>query len=254
MNQKGTIFCLTTELTIQTSFSVNNFEQPFYALYYFSLSESNKYINDYLTYLTSQELEHGRKYRFEISKNRFYLGRIATKLLIKKYSDRPVEKIIILKDENNKPFLKSFTNHNSLHFNLSHAEDAIIIAVSNNEVGVDIEQNRQFKYEILMNDVFTKKEISFIKKNHNPNQAFFLLWTRKEAFLKATGIGLTENLTGFEVLDGENIVDINIIKQGETFDIISFFPSADYVASFCKKRQGEAPKISFTKTSLQQIF
>lgn len=254
MNSKGIISCFTTRLTVQTCFSANTSEQQFNALYYFSLFENSKYINDYLKFLTPEELEQGSRYKFEVSRHRYYIGKIAAKLLIKKYANRPFEKIIILKGKNDKPYLKPFDNYSLVHFNLSHSDDAILIAISNKEVGVDIEQNRLFNYAVLMDTVFTKNEINFIKTHRNPNQAFFILWTRKEAFLKATGTGLTENLTGFEVLDGENILNIDNIKQDEQFDIVSFYPFKNYIAAFCQIRQIQSPKISFISTTLQEIL
>ncbi len=113
-------------------------------------------------------------------------------------------------DENGKPYFK---NHPDFHFNISHSEDIIAVAISSAPVGVDIEKLREVNLKIAERR-FTEKEKAFVKTNGD----FFYVWTRKEAFLKKTGQGLRQSLSSFCVLEDNNI---------------KTFKADDYIVSVC---------------------
>lgn len=100
-------------------------------------------------------------------------------------------------DENGKPYFKK---HPDFHFNISHSEDIIAVAMSSAPVGVDIEKLRDVNPKIAERH-FTEKEKSYVKTNAD----FFYVWTRKEAYLKKTGVGLRQSLSSFCVLEDNNI-------------------------------------------------
>lgn len=92
--------------------------------------------------------------------------------------------------ENGKPYL---AEHPDIHFNMSHCRNAVICALNDSPIGVDIERRRQAKDELIrhtMND----EEIGKIKDSDDKDFAFTKLWTRKEAFVKLTGLGIQDNL------------------------------------------------------------
>ena len=103
---------------------------------------------------------------------------------------------------------KPFIPGNTLSFNISHSKDMFAIAFSNaGEPGLDIEFIKSdFKFEAIINRYFSKKETKHIlnKPQDEALSTFYLYWTRKEAFLKSIGVGITENLSKTEVLDGKN--------------------------------------------------
>lgn len=103
----------------------------------------------------------------------------------------------ICTDENGKPYFKK---HPDFHFNISHSEDIIAVAMSSAPVGVDIEKLRDVNPKIAERH-FTEKEKSYVKTNAD----FFYVWTRKEAYLKKTGVGLRQSLSSFCVLEDNNI-------------------------------------------------
>ena len=90
-----------------------------------------------------------------------------------------------------KPYL---ADHPELHFNMSHSGSVVCIATAiGSPVGVDVERVREVKRcESLYEDVCSPSERSALRRLAEPlrSETFLLYWTKKEAFLKATGAGL----------------------------------------------------------------
>lgn len=90
-----------------------------------------------------------------------------------------------------------------LRFNASHSGDRAVLAVATcREAGIDIEQLRSnVECEQLADRFFSSGERQLIRELSNDAKlnAFFRLWTCKEAFLKAHGAGLSRSLSSFEV-------------------------------------------------------
>jgi 4'-phosphopantetheinyl transferase len=74
-------------------------------------------------------------------------------------------------------------------------------------LGVDIERiKHQFGYRDIAAQYFSAPEVAFINGAEMPTEAFFLLWTRKEALLKACGTGIDDNLPQMPALDGFHLL------------------------------------------------
>lgn len=85
------------------------------------------------------------------------------------------------------------------HVNLSHSGDYAVCAVSEGEVGVDIERVKKADIH-LAKRFFTAEEYDYIKNSVSPDDAFFEMWVKKESFIKAVGKGLAIPLSSFCVL------------------------------------------------------
>ncbi len=92
-----------------------------------------------------------------------------------------------------KPFLRDYPH---IHFNLSHCRGAALCVVGDAPVGCDIERVEAKVDMEVCRYCCNENEVEAILGSDNPQLAFFTLWTRKEAFLKYTGEGLTNNLPG----------------------------------------------------------
>jgi 4'-phosphopantetheinyl transferase len=89
-------------------------------------------------------------------------------------------------------------------FNISHSGHYVVVAFSDQEVGVDIEEVTYFEVNDISCYLHTE-EINYIENSANSTEAFFKLWTRKEAFLKAIGKGIVNGLKNENCLQDELI-------------------------------------------------
>jgi len=108
-------------------------------------------------------------------------------------------------NENGKPFLK---DHQHIHFNLSHCKKAVACAVSDSEVGVDVQDIRPVSDKVAKR-VLTEAEYGNFKVAQAPDEYFCEIWTVKESFLKRTGQGIREDL---RKISAENIIDRTVYR------------------------------------------
>lgn len=124
-------------------------------------------------------------------------------LLLQVFKDVKEEDIYF--NEYGKPYLKG-----NLFFNISHDEDLTAIATNEEEIGLDIECSIN-EHVTLVNKCFPK-EIEFINKDNKIN--FYIVWTLKEAVIKALGLGLKLDPFSFDVsplIKGKSII-VNGVK------------------------------------------
>lgn len=95
-------------------------------------------------------------------------------------------------NENGKPYLRKFPH---IHFNISHCNKGVLCVIHEKEVGCDIEEIPSTLDIDLCRYCFNEKEFKHITDSQNPCLEFTKLWTKKEACLKQTGKGLTDNLS-----------------------------------------------------------
>lgn len=101
--------------------------------------------------------------------------------------------------ENGKPYLKDFKD---VFFSYSHSGEYAICAVSDKEIGCDIEMVKDVDFNIAKR-FFTKSEYENIAKLEDieaKKDLFFRYWTIKESYIKATGQGLKCSLDSFEAM------------------------------------------------------
>lgn len=99
--------------------------------------------------------------------------------------------------EKGKPYLPYYP---AFQFSISHSHNGVAVAVSDREAGVDIELLGKANFKVAER-FFTPKEAAYIKK-YDSDRRFFETWTRKEACIKWTGLGLSMPLGSFEVYEG----------------------------------------------------
>lgn len=104
---------------------------------------------------------------------------------------------------NGKPFLAGTLSAERLYFNVSHAEERAMFAIaSGRELGVDIEFVRAMPDALaIAESFFSVAEIAVLRSlpEEVRAEAFFACWTRKEAYIKALGDGLSLPLQDFDV-------------------------------------------------------
>lgn len=105
------------------------------------------------------------------------------------------EELVWQTEEHGKPF---FSPQNGLYFSLSYTKDASVLILSDHPVGIDIEKIRSHRMRFSKN-LGTPHELSLLRAAPDDLLLFYTFWTRKEAWLKLTGSGLTVPLTTFDV-------------------------------------------------------
>jgi len=182
------------------------------------ISSTSDYIDNKLLSLVSNERqERVKKFRFDIDRKLCLYSELLVRYQACRELGIPNEKIIFERNKNGKPFLLSYPE---FQFNISHTRNAIAVAISNSEIGVDIESIKPNDLAIA-NRFFTLSEQDYITSHDNPDYAFYEVWTKKEAYIKYIGTGLSTPLNSFDVLD-------NQIKS-----MFQTFATKTYIISTC---------------------
>ena len=125
--------------------------------------------------------------------------------------------------EKGKPFVKNLP----VHFSISHSGDYAVCAVSEKEIGIDIEKMRNI-HPRAAERFCSKSEISYANSSQ---KAFFEVWTLKEAYFKCIGTGLDSEIKNvtFETI-GNNVI---CSEKGCEFSFKEI--DSNYICSVCEK-------------------
>lgn len=152
--------------------------------------------------LSSDERERAARFYFEVDRRRCVVGRGYLRLLLGDILNLPANSLRFEYDEFGKPRLTP-AQEQRLRFNVSHSGDLLLIAMTRGRAtGVDVEEIRSdFDLEGVAARFFSTNEHKTLTLLAGPGryQAFFTCWTRKEAYLKARGDGLSLPLDQFDV-------------------------------------------------------
>lgn len=120
------------------------------------------------------------------------------KLLLEENVTNPIYKT----GKYGKAYISNFEN---VYFNLSHSGKMVLCAISDMEVGADVEYiDSQIDLNIAKN-YFYNSEYENIMKAKNPADEFFKYWVLKESYMKYTGLGMNLELDSFEILIDDEI-------------------------------------------------
>lgn len=170
-------------------------------VWYIRLQDSDS--SDLHNLLSPDELERAARFRFQKHRAQFVLTRGTLRSLLGAYLDISPRQISFLYSEYGKPSLAEPASHQKLNFNLSHTDGMAIFAFTRgHRVGVDIENLRtDFRPEEIAERFFSVAERTALREISpaRRHEVFFRVWTRKEAYIKARGEGLSHPLHQFDV-------------------------------------------------------
>lgn len=150
--------------------------------------------------LSPDERDRVERFRFDHLRQAFILGRGALRLLLGTYLETAPASIRFTYGSNGKP---SVTSAAGVHFNASGSGEVALFAFTlGRELGVDVERIRPMSDMCsIAGKYFCPAEAATLRSlpSLESDQAFFRCWTRKEAYIKATGAGLSASLSDFEV-------------------------------------------------------
>ena len=157
-------------------------------------------------FLPREELERAARFHFAVHRDRFVVAHAALRSILGSYLNAAPESLKFIAGSHGKPDLEPQSNPLGLTFNLSHSGDRGMVGVAlQDQLGVDIEQIRaDFAGCEIAERFFSPREVVALRAVPSDLQvdAFFECWTRKEAFIKACGQGLSFGLDNFDVAFG----------------------------------------------------
>jgi 4'-phosphopantetheinyl transferase len=150
--------------------------------------------------LSTDERERFDRFRRPEDRERFVLGRGLLRLLAGSYLQIPPESVTFDCSVFGKPHLTSpLGGRPPLRFNISHSGDVVLLAFCiAREVGIDVEQLRpETEWRDIAPQIFTREQqVEWERLSPEARaRSFFQAWTRREAALKATGVGLSGGFT-----------------------------------------------------------
>jgi len=152
--------------------------------------------------LSQEEKIRAERFKFALHRSRFIASHGFTRSILARYLKAYKVDISYKKGEYGKPYLADIEHHN-VHFNLSHTHDLALLAITQGvEVGVDIEFNeRKTDWKNIVKRFFSisEQKALFLLPESEQRNAFFQLWTRKEAYMKVLGTGLALAPTQFSL-------------------------------------------------------
>ena len=124
-------------------------------------------------------------------------------------------------------FGKPYAENLPVYFSISHSADVVVCAVSDKEIGIDIEKIKPFNIKAA-EKFATKKEIEHIT---SANNGFFEIWTLKEAYFKCIGTGLGADIknVSFEITQDK------IFCSDSRYKLMFYDASEEYICSICEK-------------------
>lgn len=173
--------------------------------------------------LSPEEMQRAHRFVFEKDRVVYTVVHGALRLLLEHYLQRPASSFSFESNAFGKPYLKQ----EKLEFNLSHSGEIGLCAFSrNSKIGVDVERTRNdINLVELATKFFSKLEVKDLLETKREKQldAFYRCWTRKEAFIKAHGKGLSIPLDSFTVPIGTTSPTVIESRQAEDRCVIHPF-------------------------------
>lgn len=153
--------------------------------------------------LSEEEVKRAERFHFERDRRRFIVAHGILRSLLGRYLHTNPGTLKFDYNAYGKPSLRFPLSESKFHFNISHSHEVVLCAFTRNrQIGVDVEYMRsEIDYEQLAKHSFSFKEQAAFSALPNAQRhlAFYQCWTRKEAYIKARGRGLSLPLDLFDV-------------------------------------------------------
>ena len=167
------------------------------------LEQPEDVVGKFRSTLESDEIFRADRFHFEKDRRAFTVSRGFLRHVIGRYLETNPKAVRFSYGPYGKPALNGEHKNSALRFNMSHSRAVGLVAVTEaKEVGVDVEYIRaDFATEDIARRFFSPREVEAFNALPTDQQvaAFFRCWTRKEAYIKAIGRGLSQPLDGFDV-------------------------------------------------------
>ena len=148
----------------------------------------------YWKVLDDKERNKALRFMHKIHSDRYVVSHGKLRVILASYIDIAPENIRFAEEDFGKPYISVDGKAPEVKFNLSHSGRKMIVAVGlHDHIGVDIEEwNDRVDCDLVVNSCFAETERSFWNglQGSGKDEFFYRLWTRKESFVKAVGVGI----------------------------------------------------------------
>jgi len=200
-------------------------------------------INNFYSILSEDERDRADKLKVDDKKQQYIITRGTLRQRLGLLTNIEPEYFVFEHLEHGKPVLVNDARYADIKFNVSHSHDLALIAISQKQnIGIDIEKiNHESNHQALMTRFFSKSEQAEFQtiQEKNMAKAFCACWTRKEAFIKAIGSGVSYGLDKFDVtVDPQNQTpEINLHNPSdETWSAFNLPINDEYMACLVSDR------------------
>jgi 4'-phosphopantetheinyl transferase len=200
--------------------------------------------------LSSDEWERANRFRFDKHRRQYVVGRGALRTLLASYLGTRPELVKFSYGPRGKPFLDPSLAKDGLQFNLSNSDELALVGfVLGREIGVDVEYLRKMPdCEQISERFFSESERTVLRSIPFPakEEAFFNCWTRKEAYIKAVGEGLSMPLDRFDVAFAPGEPARLLATRGDEaeaarWSMLELHPAPGYVGALAVEGDGWRP-------------
>ena len=201
--------------------------------------------------IVPEERHRARRFRFDHLYASFVVAHGALRHLLGHYIKCNPTEVSFVYGMKGKPAL-AFPS--SIQFNMTHSGDLAVIALTlRREIGVDLEQIRPMSdMQQIADRFFCPEEASEVMSapETERERAFFRCWTRKEAYIKATGDGLSAPLNSFRVTVHPDVPARFVhvqqsVTEAETWTLHDLQVAAGYAAALAYRDQRRSLQLSF---------
>ncbi len=172
------------------------------------------------SFLSEEEMAKSLRFRFNHDRMSYVVVHGLLRWILGKHLGVSPKEIGFSYGVSGKPSITGYDRR--MFFNLSHSSGVSVLAFDpGHEIGADVEKiSEDFEYEPIVEMFFTNKERAYIHDlKELSRERFYELWTRKEAFLKATGAGITKDLR-VEVLEDKMTGNAISGQPGKQMDLL----------------------------------
>jgi len=172
-------------------------------LWWISLDVTEEKLQNLIALLSESEKIKADRFKFPQHQRRYQAVHGILRIILGRYLNIDPAQINFTHSDRGKPYLIDDCNPLNLQFNLSHSENRAILGISRDRpIGVDLEKIRPMgNAEQLAERFFCASEYALLTQAipAERDKLFFQLWTAKEAYLKATGEGISGGLNQVEI-------------------------------------------------------
>jgi 4'-phosphopantetheinyl transferase len=168
-----------------------------------TLDQTPSQIQSFRHNLAADEQARAERFYFERDRGHFIAARGVLRAILGGYLNRVPESLSFCYSSHGKPALAGESDGDAIRFSVSHSHGVALFAVTRGrEVGIDLERIRSdLAVAEIAGRFFSRREVAMLRTlpAEAQREAFFLCWTRKEAYLKARGEGLSLLLDQIDV-------------------------------------------------------